>query len=154
MRFTFVLILLLIGGCASTSNYEDRNIANYVVGQWEWEEGPDNCDALVNMAFKKNGTYTRTSESCDLADDGFGMFYYGWYVASQHICFIYIEAEFKEEKPDKKLLKAIYREKKEQGFTKESCNWKVEKLKKNAITILETYGEKSLRFTMLRKRWL
>ena len=78
MKIIFLLIAICtLAGCTSTSSDNGRHLAKSIVGQWEWEEGPEKCTNLVCMAFKSNGTYTRTSESCNFANDRFGNFYYG-----------------------------------------------------------------------------
>lgn len=130
-------------------------LAKIIVGQWEWKEGPENCRSLVNMAFKSDGTYTRTSESCDFADDGFGNFYYGWYVVNEHICFLHIDEQFEDEKPRSSLYKSLFIEQKKKGFVKESCPWKIENAQKTKVVVTEQYSDvDSSKFTMVRKSWL
>jgi len=125
------------------------------VGQWEWEEGPENCRNLVNVAFRSDGTYTRTSESCNFADDGFGNFYYGWYVVNERICFVRIDEQFEDENFRSHLYKSLFLEQKKRGFIKESCTWKIENAKKTKVVIKEQHAEgETVEFTMVRRRWL
>lgn len=107
------------------------------------------------MAFRSDGTYTQTSESCGLVDDGFGYFYYGWYVANEHICFVAIEEQIKDEEPRLSEYKKIFREARSEGYVEKRCRWKVERIERNKISITETYldGETNA-FTMERRRWL
>jgi hypothetical protein len=142
-------------GCASTPYDNSRSIFRKIVGQWEWEEGPNDCKNLVNMAFRSNGTYTQTSESCDFADDGFGNFYYGWYVANNHICFAEVEEQFDDEKRRLDLYKNRYKTVLAEGYVKDRCPWKIERIEKNKIFIVEQLdsGETNS-FFMVRQRWL
>lgn len=156
MKIVISLILsCLIVGCASTSRDNSKQLEGLIVGQWEWEEGPAECTNLINMAFKSNGTYTRTSESCDFADDGFGNFYYGWYIANNHICFVSIEEQFKDEIPRTELYKELYRDEKKKGFDQAKCTWRIEKIESSKITISESnHEDRSTSFTMVKRRWL
>lgn len=156
MKIVIVLILgCLFLGCASTPRDNSRQIESRIVGQWEWEEGPAECTNLVSMAFKSNGTYTLTSESCNFADDGFGNFYYGWYVANNHICFVSIEEQFKDEKPRVALYKKLYREERKKGFDPAKCTWRISKIESSKITIIETDDKaQPTSFAMVRRRWL
>lgn len=150
-----LVVLCCFVGCTATPKNTSNKLAQVIVGQWEWEEGPIECTSLVNMAFRGDGTYTRTSESCDFADDGFGNFYYGWYVANEHLCFASIEEQFNDERPRKKLYKQLFTNKKQEGFSERNCSWKIEVANKNEITITEKYSEnESITFTMVRKKWL
>lgn len=152
---TLIAAFIVISSCTLAPRDNSRTISRMLVGQWEWEEGPEDCRALVNMAFRGNGTYTRTSESCGLADDGFGMFDYGWYVASGHVCFVSIEEQWEDEKPRRKLYGQIFNEALKAGYSKEKCPWRIEKASYNKITVVEEYeGYEPTTFTMERKRWL
>lgn len=156
MKIAVSLILsCVIVGCASTPHDNSKQLESRIVGQWEWEEGPAECTNLINVAFKGNGTYTRTSESCDFADDGFGNFYYGWYVANNHICFISIEEQFNDEGRRKELYKELYRYEKKKGFDQEKCPWRIERIESSKISIIETdHKDQSTSFIMVRRRWL
>lgn len=145
----------LILGCAPTPRDNSKQIESRIVGQWEWEEGPVECTNSVSIAFKSSGTYTRTSENCDFADDGFGNFYYGWYVANNHICFVSIEEQFKDESQRAELYKELYRDEKNKGFDQAKCTWRIEKMESSKITIIETDHQKqSTSFIMVRRSWL
>lgn len=151
----YSIVLFCFLGCTSTTKNTDNKIASVVVGQWEWKEGPKECTNLVNMAFRRDGTYTLTSESCDFADDGFGNFYYGWYVANEHLCFVSIEEQFAEEGSRKKLSKQLFANKKKEGFNEDNCSWKIEHVNKKEITISKKHNNNELiKFTMVRKKWL
>lgn len=151
----FLILSCLVIGCTSTPRDNSRYLESRIVGQWEWEEGPEECTNLISMAFKSNGTYTRTSESCDFADDGFGNFYYGWYVANNHICFVSIEQQFRGENKRPDLYKKLYRDERNKGFDKAKCTWKIQKIESSKITIIETdHKEQSKSFIMIKRRWL
>jgi hypothetical protein len=156
MKFIIQFVILIcLCGCTTATKNTSSKLAHLFIGQWEWEEGPKECSSLVNMAFRRDGTYTRTSESCDFADDGFGNFYYGWFVANEHLCFVSIEEQFKDEGPRKKLYKELFHNKIQEGFKEENCSWKIEIANKNKITITEKYNDsESTTFTMVRKKWL
>lgn len=156
MKFTIYLgLIYLIASCTSVPRDNSRQLGATIVGQWEWKEGPENCMNFVNMAFRSDGTYTRTSESCNFADDGFANFYYGWYVADEHICFVQIDEQFEEENPRTNFYKKLFLEQKKNGFVKETCTWKIEDAKKDRIVITIKFTEDEIvRFTMVRKRWL
>lgn len=156
MKTAILLILsCLVAGCASAPSDNSKQLESRIVGQWEWEEGPADCTNLINMAFKSNGTYTLTSESCDFADDGFGNFYYGWYVANNHICFVSIEQQFKDENKRPDLYRKLYRDERNKGFDQANCTWKIQKIESSKITIIETdHKEQSKSFIMIKRRWL
>ena len=142
-------------GCASTPRDNSRQLERHIVGQWEWTEGTAECTNLINIAFKSNGTYTLTSESCDFADDGFGNFYYGWYVANNHICFISIEGRFKDENQKKERYKELYLDEKKKGFDQAKCTWRIERVESSKITILKTDLQgQSTSFIMVKRNWL
>ena len=156
MKAAILLILsCLVVGCISTPGDNIRHLESLVVGQWEWQEGQENCANLISMAFKSNGTYTRTSESCDSADDGFGNFYYGWYVANNHICFWSIDEQFKDENKRPALYKKLYKDEKLKGFNPARCAWKIQKIERSKITIVETdHQQQPRQFVMIKRRWL
>ena len=151
----FLILSCLAIGCTSTPRDNSKYLESRIVGQWEWEERAEECTNLISMAFKSNGTYTRTSESCDFADDGFGNFYYGWYVANNHICFVSIEQQFKDENERPDLYRKLYRDERSKGFDQTKCTWKIQKIESSKITIIETdHQEQSRSFIMIKRRWL
>jgi hypothetical protein len=150
-----ILLLLLLSGCTTTTKDNSKRLEKYFVGEWEWEQGRADCKEYVSMAFRGNGTHTRTSSSCDIEDDGFGIFTYGWFVANNHLCFVHIEEQYKDEKPRKDLYKKLFLEQVDKGFNKAICYWKIEQIERNRITITYIIDENNpVEFTMIRKRWL
>lgn len=156
MRTKFLLIAIcLSAGCVSTPRDNSRQMEQIIVGQWEWEVGPEHCASLVNMAFKRNGTYTRTTESCSFADDGFGIFHYGWYVANEHLCFVSISEQFENGNPGDSVYKTLFAKRKQEGYSIENCHWKMQRATRSRVTITVKHDEGSATtFTMIRRRWL
>lgn len=60
-----------------------------------------------------------------MADDGFGYFYYGWFIVNNDICLAYDEKQSNEVKPTKKELILFLENKKAEGFNKQDCVWEV-----------------------------
>lgn len=70
-----------------------------------------------------------------MADDGFGIFQYGWFVANNYICFVYDERQLLEIAPSSKELKAFLKSKKDEGFNKDYCGWEVVKYSSGSVVV-------------------
>ena len=148
----YIIFVVLAGFLNSESIASDsaKEISRILVGEWEWETNNNNCHSLHNMAFRSNGTLTSTSESCEMASDGFGLFTYGWYVANDYICFTNDERQYHNNKPRKAEDKKLFLAQVKEGYVEERCTWKVKSYSKKEIEI-EVLKES---FTMVRNRWL
>lgn len=116
---------LLFSACAvlDKKNVNDHKISQILVGNWKYVTGPANCKNYTDIGFRQNGKYTRTSESCDFVDDGFGIYSYGWYIANGYICFVSSSEHLKHAKTF--------------GYAKEHCYWEVKSFNSSEITIHE-----------------
>jgi len=130
----------------SQSSDNTQTISNILVGDWEWETDNNGCSSLESMVFRANGTFTSTSESCDLTSDGFGLLSYGWYIANDYVCFTHDERQQYDKKPRKSEYKKLFLAKVKEGYVKERCNWRVKHYSRKEIEI--EIGAKS--FTMIR----
>ncbi|PUA26590.1 MAG: hypothetical protein B0W54_22865 [Cellvibrio sp. 79] len=115
MKILHILVLIVLVSCSSQNlklvSSEDARILSNLVGEWDYSTGPENCRENGFIGFKQSGKYTRSSENCQIADDSFGNYYYGWYVAEGFICFV----RTKEHLEQIKYL----------GFVRDYCTWKV-----------------------------
>ncbi len=153
MKTTKYIILVLLAVILNSRSHASENaqvISRILVGEWEWETNNNGCHSFENMAFRGDGTLTSTSESCDMASDGFGLFSYGWYVANEYICFTDDERQHHDEKPRKSEYRKLFLAQVKEGYVKERCNWKVKRYSKKTIEI-EVNNES---FTMVRSGWL
>lgn len=113
MKYIVLILAVFLASCATKkSNYsEDYRISKMLVGSWDYTAGPEKCREYGFIGFRGSGEYTRSSEDCQMADDSFGQYYYGWYVADKYICFV----STKEHLAQVRTL----------GFIKDHCHWKV-----------------------------
>lgn len=121
----YLLILGSLVSCArveSTYN-EDYQISKILIGSWDYEIITHECAEYGFLGFRRNGKYTRSSESCLMADDSFNNYYYGWFVANGFLCFVGDEKQFNEVRGN--------------GFSKEYCAWEIEKYNKSEILVHE-----------------
>jgi hypothetical protein len=156
IRFPRVVLIVCAGAlsaCAHAPPDQSQAIARALVGQWEHQTGDAECPGTSSEAYRANGTYTATSTSCDLTSDGFGIFRYGWYVARQHVCYVGVEEQYKDEVKRPKLYREMYLAAVKEGFVEDRCVLRVLRVTTNAIEMVAT-GADSKPFTMRRKRWL
>lgn len=133
----FLLIFLFLAGCSSIKpeKKSDEKISKVLLGDWTWISTFNGCPEYGDVAFRSNGTYTMTTEDCLMADDGFGIFQYGWFVANNYICFVYDERQLLEIAPSSKELKAFLKSKKDEGFNKDYCGWEVVKYSSGSVVV-------------------
>lgn len=159
MKKAFLVILsCLLSSSAIADAKSDITIAKALLGAWEWSKTYNDCTEDGAVAFKSNGTYTITTEDCSMADDGFGYFHYGWFVANNYICFVYDERQSGEVKPTKKELELFLKNKRREGFNKENCHWEVLSYTSKYITLKNSWGGKAKSveeiFTLKKSSWL
>lgn len=112
-KIALLLLSVSILACTVINNeeIESGGVALGLEGEWNYQSGPSSCRKNGYIAFRRSGQYTRSSENCVIADDSFGKYRYGWYVASGYICFVHSKLGLKESM--------------EKGYIKEICTWKV-----------------------------
>lgn len=160
---TLALATLCSLGCSSSQIHNNHSSnsqlpsSNYLQqilpGQWAWEEGPSECINHANMAFRRDGSYTYTSESCDFADDGFGLFYYGWYLVDNYLCFVVLEEQFTEQPPAHSTIRKKYLKAKRAGFVPSRCSWEIIQAERDQLSIRQL-GDQEQRLILRRKKWL
>jgi hypothetical protein len=131
----FYLSLIFVLSCSVQPVDHSRAHAWRLLGAWEWEKGPAECREDGYIEFRPNGTYTLTSSSCHLEDDGFGHFHYGWYIAEQYICFVYDEREYEDEKQEESGSRKYFLEREKEGFQADRCPWRILSFSRNSFQI-------------------
>jgi hypothetical protein len=153
-----MFLLLIVSFSAIADIKSDVAISKALVGEWEWNKSFEGCEEDGVAAFKSNGTYTITTEDCSIADDGFGYFHYGWFIANNYICLAYDERQSNEVKPSKEELKLFLKNKKAEGFNKQDCIWEVLSYTSKSITVKHTWNNDGNPveevFTLKKSRWL
>jgi hypothetical protein len=155
-KYLILIALIFLVSCTTMPQDRSASISRALVGQWEWERPSliGDCSYLENIAFRANGTLTSTSESCDFADDGFGLFSYGWYVANETICFTEDSRQYEDEIKRNAEYKLHFMSQVKEGYVAERCHWKVKRITTKSIDIEIDSTDNQENFTMFRRRWL
>lgn len=145
-----------LAACATTHQDRSASISRALVGQWEWvsHQPERDCSYLENMAFRSNGTLTRTSDGCGFSSDGFGIFSYGWYVANEYLCFTDDERQYTDEVPRNSEYKSHFMEQVNERYVKERCYWKIKRISRRKIEVEIDRDGYQEAFVMHRRRWL
>lgn len=143
-----ITALTLLASCANVSPERSQSASRVLVGEWRWMQGPDDCPISMTIAFRSDGTYSRSSESCDLASDSF-TFDYGWYVAKSHLCFVHVPDEEGGKRTPRGTQRRRFLSMFKEGYVAERCEWRLKNISKDAIEIV-TNDNPAVEFTMTR----
>ena len=156
MRGSISLLLLTALGaaaCAPVPRDESAAIARVLVGRWQYEYGDPDCRGFAQDGFRSNGTFTTTSSDCNLIDDGFGNYHYGWYVAREHLCYVEVAEEMEDKSRGREKRRALYRARflamVKEGFVEDRCGQRVIEARTSRVVLETRSGE---RITMKRDR--
>lgn len=143
MRLFILVCSLIVTGCVASNlgdsdNERDSEIAKMLIGKWAWNTTYDGCWSVGEIGFKRNGKLTKTEEGCSMADDGFNIYSYGWYISNGYICFMHsTKKHFNESKPFK--------------FVENQCTLKVLSYKRREITVEYIWKESSHVYQLRRE---
>jgi hypothetical protein len=136
--------------CASTPRDRSADFARALVGQWEYDHDDPECPGHSYEAYRSNGTYTVTSDGCDLTSDGFGIFRYGWYVAREHLCSVHVEEQYSDTVKRPRLYREKFLAMAKEGFVEARCFEKIVGITPRTITLQKPDGRT---VTMKRSAW-